>query len=220
MQADSFQDNISQSVKSDFTANGKIISLLNFLELHLPNFSEKMKITKGIDERILNQKLLRFFTGQNSLFVFIPENLDENRKNISKPDFGVYEKIKVADYNQQRFFDIECKRLYDKNKKEYVWGKTGGIQRFKENKHGVDLPFSAMIGYVEIENFDFWHKKVNSWILDKEERLKLTEIYKIAKLKSTHIRNKEKTKIALTHFWLSIDLEERITMAHTTNNIW
>ena len=206
MLADNFQNNKRQEVKSDFTSDGKIISLLNFLELHLPDFPIKMKVVKNTDERIINQKLLRFFSGQSLLFIFIPENLDEKGENISKPDFGIYEKIKVADYDQQRFFDIECKRLYDTTKsKQYVSGKTGGIQRFKENKHGVDLPYSAMIGYIEIENFNFWHKKVNSWISENEEHLKFVEINKIAKLKSIHKRNIEKTKIELSHFWVNIN---------------
>jgi len=206
MLADNFQNNKRQEVKSDFTSDGKIISLLNFLELHIPDFPIKMKVVKNTDERIINQKLLRFFSGQSSLFIFIPENLDEKGENISKPDFGIYEKIKVVDYDQQRFFDIECKRLYDTTKsKQYVSGKTGGIQRFKENKHGVDLPYSAMIGYIEIENFNFWHKKVNSWISENEEHLKFVEINKIAKLKSIHKRNIEKTKIELTHFWVKIE---------------
>lgn len=206
MLADNFQNIKRQSVNSDFTNYGKTVSLLKFLELHLPDFPVKMKLVKNTDERIINQKLLRYFSGQNSLFIFIPENLDEKGENISKPDFGVYEKIKVADYNQQRFFDIECKRLYHPTiSKQYVSGKTGGIQRFKENKHGVDLPYSAMIGYVEIEDYNFWHNQVNSWILEKEEHLKFIESNKIARLKSIHLRNKEKTKIELIHFWLNIN---------------
>ena len=206
MLADNFQNNKRQEVKSDFTSDGKIISLLKFLESHLPDFPYKMKVVKNTDERIINQKLLRFFSGQSLLFIFIPENLDEKGENISKPDFGVYEKIKVADCNQQRFFDIECKRLYDTTKsKQYVSGRTGGIQRFKENKHGVNLPYSAMIGYVEIEDFNFWHEKVNSWISEKEEYLQFVENNKIAKLKSIHKRNKEKTKIELIHFWVNIN---------------
>ncbi len=206
MLADNFQNIKRQPVNRDFNNYGKIVSLLKFLELHLPDFPVKMKLVKNTDERIINQKLLRYFSGKNSLFIFIPENLDEKGENISKPDFGVYEKIKVADYNQKRFFDIECKRLYHTTKsKQYVSGKTGGIQRFKENKHGVDLPYSAVIGYVEIENFNFWHKKVNSWISEKEEHLQFVEINRIAKLKSIHLRNKEKTKIELIHFWVNIN---------------
>ncbi len=209
MLADSFQNSKKKSVESDFTAIGKNISLLNFLTKYLPEFSENIKVHRNTDERIINQKLFRFFISKNPLYTFVPENLDETGENISKPDFGVYEELAVYDDNQIRFFDIECKRLYHTSKsKQYVSGKTGGIQRFKENKHGVDLPYSAMIGYVEIENFDFWQIKVNSWILEKfkdeTEYLKQVTIDKIAKLKSTHTRDKEKTKIELTHFWLNI----------------
>jgi len=67
------------------------------------------------------------------------------------------------------FFDIECKRINSKlsqqHVSQYVLDTTGGIQRFKLNKHGVDLPQSAMIGCVKTNNFDFFHKKVNSLIL-------------------------------------------------------
>ncbi|MDY0015726.1 MAG: hypothetical protein RBS13_05900 [Bacteroidales bacterium] len=95
--------------------------------------------------------------------------------------------------------------MYDKTKSiQYVSGKTGGIQRFKENKHGVGLLYSAMIGYIEIEDFNFWHNKVISWISEKTEHLKTIEIKEIAKLKSKHKRNIEKTPIELIHFWLDL----------------
>lgn len=211
MRADNFQNSKKQSVKSDFTANGKVISLLNFLELYLPLFPEKYTKNKDDDEWSLNEALFGFLDiySRNYAFQFIPEY---RYKNKSRPDFGVNEAksdetgIYTYDQNAKHFFDIECKRLYHTTKsQQYVFGKTGGIQRFKENKHGVDLPYSAMIGYVEIENFNFWHKKVNSWISDEKEHLKLPEIHEIAKLKSIHKRNKEKTKIELIHFWLNIN---------------
>ncbi len=214
MLADSFQYNTNKSVKSDFTANGKNISLLNFLELYLPLFQEKYTKNKDDDEWILNEALFIFLDiySRNYAFQFIPEY---RYKNKSRPDFGINEVkhdttgIYTYDQKVEHFFDIECKRLYDTNKsKQYVSGKTGGIQRFKENKHGVDLLYSAMIGYVEIKDFDFWQTKVNSWILetfkDKTECLEKVTINKIAKLKSAHIRNKEKTKIELIHFWINI----------------
>ena len=205
---------LTYSIESDFSINGKVDSLLFFLEIYLPEFPEKIQTKKNTDERIVNQKLLRFFRTKNSLYQFIPENQDETGINKSKPDFGVYEKefdkdgIEVYDDNQIRFFDIECKRLYDTTKsKQYVSDKKGGggIQRFKNNKHGVDLDHSAMIGYIETQNFDFWHGKVNSWILDKKEHLEMIDIQKIAKYKSTHKRiNSKKHSIELTHFWLNL----------------
>lgn len=195
------------SIESNFSANGKIASLLNFLEKHLTEFSGNRYLKTNTHEEILNQKLFRYLSCQNTAFVFIPENRDETGVNKSKPDFGVYEKYEVYDDNQKRFFDIECKRLYDITKsKQYVLGETGGIQRFKENKHGKGLPYSAMIGYVEIEDFYFWHNKVNSWISDKNEHLEEIAIKEIAKYKSTHKRiDTQKRPIELLHFWLNIN---------------
>ena len=203
--------------ESNFSADGKVISLLNFLEIHFTEFPKRIKIKRNTDERIINQKLLRFLCSKNSLYQFIPENQDETGIEKSKPDFGVYEKefdkngIEVYDDSQIRFFDIECKRLYNPLFKHYVKDKkTGGIQRFKENKHGVNLPHSAMVGYVEVENFSFWHSKVNSWISDKDEHLQILEINKIAKLKSNHkrnIQNKSIKPIELIHFWLKMNFQ-------------
>jgi len=195
------------SIESDFSADGKITSLLNFLEKYLPEFSGNIYLKMNIHEEILNQKLFRFLSCQNTAFDFIPEDRDETGKNKYRPDCGVYEKYKVYDDNQKRFFDIECKRLYHTSKsKQYVTGRTGGIQRFKENKHGKDLPSSAMIGYVEIEDFYFWQNKINSWISDKEECLEEVYIQRIAKYKSTHKRiNTQKKSIELSHFWLNIN---------------
>lgn len=202
------QKNVAKySVNSDFSLDGKVISVLNFLENYLPEFPKNNPIKKNTNEEIINQQLLRFFYSKNPLFYFASENLDETGMNKNKPDIGVYEKIEVYDKNQMRFFDIECKRLYHppSKSKQYVLGDTGGIQRFKDNNHGVDLPYSAMIGYVETKDFLFWQNKVNSWISDRKEHLEMLEIKKIAKLKSKHERDLQKTSIELTHFWLKMN---------------
>lgn len=207
-----YSDNIRQTSDyfedSDLLADNIIFSLLIFLEINLSEFPEKINIKPDTNEEIINQKLLRFLNSKNKLFSFVPENRDETGKDKRKPDFGVYEKIEIYDDNQKRFFDIECKRLYHPSKsKQYVSGKTGGIQRFKDNKHGVDLSYSAMVGYVETEDFSFWQKKVNSWISDKDEYLEMLEIKQIAKLKSTHKKITKET-IELTHFWLKMDFRD------------
>jgi len=215
MQADNISKKGKISVQSDLTANGRVISLLCFLENFLPIFPEKYKKNKEDEEWEINQELFSFLDiySRDNAFQLIPEY---RSKNKSKPDFGVREKkldetgIYIYDQKSEHFFDIECKRLYDTTiSKQYVSSKTGGIQRFKENKHGVDLPYSAMIGYVEIEDYNFWHNKVNSWISEKTEHLKQIEINKIAKYKSTHKRNIEKTSIELTHFWLYFNKKEK-----------
>ncbi|MFN0078150.1 MAG: hypothetical protein ACKVY0_16975 [Prosthecobacter sp.] len=81
----------------------------------------------------------------------------------------------------QRFYAIEAKRLptpRDPKKdrtREYVCGDwdrakdakkpiSGGIERFKENKHGEGLPRSAMIAFVQEGTLDEWFIEVNGWI--------------------------------------------------------
>lgn len=87
--------------------------------------------------------------------------------------------------SHQRFYAIEAKRLPtppDPKKKrdrerEYVCGDwqratdtkkpiSGGIERFKENKHGEGLGRSGMVAFVQSETFGHWSKKVNEWILE------------------------------------------------------
>ncbi len=199
------------SVQSNFSVDGKVVSVINFLEKYLPEFPEKFTKSKEDEEWDLNEALFGFLDiyARNFAFQFIPEY---RYKNKSRPDFGVKE-VKLDktggyfyDQKSEHFFDIECKRLSPKHY-EYVSGKTGGIQRFKENRHGVNLPYSAMIGYIETEDFSFWQSKVNSWISDKKEHLEILEIKQIAKLKSTH-RKITKETIELTHFWLKMNFQD------------
>ena len=212
MYSDRKKQVVKHSIESDFSANGKVISILNFLEKKLPEFPEKFAKNEDEDEWDLNEALFSFLEiySRNFAFQFIPEY---RYKSKSRPDFGIKE-VKsnetggyFYDQKAEHFFDIECKRLYHPTRSQkYVSGNTGGIQRFKENKHGVDLPYSAMIGYVEINDFNFWRNKVNSWISNKEECLEEVVIQKIAKYKSTHKRiDLSKPSIELFHFWLNIN---------------
>ncbi len=198
----------TQSIPSEFSISGKIISVLTFLEINLHEFSEKYEKEKEDDEWILNEKLFELLNIQsrNMLFQFIPEY---KYKNKSKPDFGIKEVKKneigrfVCDFSSEHFFDIECKRLYDVYNNDYV---RSGIQRFKENRHGVDFPQSAMIGYVETNDFDYWHTKVNSWIHEPDEKLKLISNSVVRKLQSRHLRkDSNHNAIDLTHFWIQIN---------------
>lgn len=210
MHSDLIKDKTKRTEQSEFSANGRVNSVLNFLENHLYDFTINFELSDDVDEWKLNEELFCFLDtySRQCFFQFIPEY---KYKNNCKPDFGIKEVKKdsrglfVYDPKSEHFFDIECKRLYNPKIKEYVHGKAGGIQRFKENKHGVDLAHSAMIGYVETNDFDFWHEKVNSWIPDQNEYLKIIKISKIAKIESKHSRtNSQNLTIELTHFWLKM----------------
>lgn len=72
---------------------------------------------------------------------------------------------------------FEAKRLNSTlgkgREKEYVLGEyrqgkrvknSGGIERFKNGQHGSDVQHAAIIGYIQTDTPDYWHKKVNGWI--------------------------------------------------------
>lgn len=69
---------------------------------------------------------------------------------------------------------IECKRLPipaggDRDEREYVVtrvGVGGGIQRYKEGKHGAAHVRAAIIAYVQEHDFDHWFTLIGNWIRD------------------------------------------------------
>ena len=123
--------------------------------------------------------------------------------------------FKTFSLHEPSIFVIEAKRLRKKSGKDYVKGKTGGIERFKRQKHGKAFTTAAMLGYVEEEDFSFWHGKVNSWIddlihaTDKElkwenqDKLKKVKVAEIGEYSSGHSRISE-GPITLHHFWINL----------------
>lgn len=141
--------------------------------------------------------------------------------------------------SHQRFYAIEAKRLPtppDPKKerdreREYVCGDwqrahdrrkpiSGGIERFKENKHGEDLPRGGMVAFVQDKSFDHWSTQVNGWIADlstaklpcfkaswsaadqltspSNERDEQREHV------SSHLRPPNSQSITLRHFWVQL----------------
>lgn len=79
-----------------------------------------------------------------------------------------------------KLYIVEAKRLPTGTgirEREYIYGSfrsgspSGGIQRFKTGDHGYGLPKSALLGYVEENDFSYWHKTINDWIADKAKEL-------------------------------------------------
>ncbi|WP_192347810.1 hypothetical protein [Algoriphagus sp. Y33] len=142
-----------------------------------------------------------------SNFYFLPEN---SQKGSSKIDIGIYKGANL-------FFTIEAKVLptpKDSKRKEheYVFGKGGGIERFREEDHGVDnrnnlLSECGMIAYVKSQDFNHWFSTINQWVLDaswpENEKLQIVSFDKIARLKSNHLR-KGGSQVILHHFWVDV----------------
>ena len=64
-----------------------------------------------------------------------------------------------------------------------------------------------MIAYVKENDFEFWHHKVNQWIIDANwndsEQLQKVYINAIARLRSSHKRS-DNTEVILYHFWVYV----------------
>ena len=138
------------------------------------NFYAKELVNYLFDKQRENEK--RKIEKKDKIFVsFNFINQDDSGDKIKTRGIKPTMDIRVyLPYQPKHIFDIEAKRLYDKNLKTYVVGRTGGIERFKRNSHGQGLNQCAILGYIEIENFNFWHDKINTWL--KEESAKASDL--------------------------------------------
>ncbi len=176
-----------------------------------------------IQEREYNfsfSRLLQGIIGRSSLSGAISFH-DEYQEEMFAPKKkkGLGRQIDLAiclQHTGERIFAIEGKRLYNKNNKQYVSGNTGGICRFKREQHGKELAKACIVGFMENNDFSFWHQKINSWI--DEEKAKSTELEWnenealsslesnksiLSKCNSLHARI-SKTPIELFHFWVNV----------------
>lgn len=195
--------------------------IMNFLEVGLEKLI--IKSEKDDDEDDLTQKLVQISLALDSVWVFIQQR--KSKKNKFKEDIGVSPKHDETNI----FFVLEAKRLdtrlRSEREKEYVVGRfykskyvdSGGIERFKKEKHGKEFIYSGMIGYVQTDEFDIWENKINTWIEDEivsatsselvwGEKDKLINRNKnsfVSRYYSTHNCISHK-KIYLEHLWVKL----------------
>lgn len=154
--------------KDNFKPEGVILSILSFINSNLPLFVvNKQQVNPNKIESSYNSQLSMFLNARRSMETFLFHNSPE-QENGRVPDIGVPTIQSINSNNYESIFDIECKRLNIQlsHVKQYVSGNTGGIQRFKLNQHGVNLPYSAMIAYVENQTSEYWFEQINQWIIN------------------------------------------------------
>jgi len=117
-------------------------------------------------------------------FFFQHQNIEDAKENTSTDfaAFGTYAYAEAYSYEGEEFplVKFEAKRLNStlpkKREREYVIGEynkrkqtrnSGGIERFKNLRHGKDIVNAAIIGYVQTDTFDHWNEKINKWIKDE-----------------------------------------------------
>lgn len=190
--------------------NQTVKRILVFIKTHLPEFEKLFRsstLTINLEDDI-SKELLRFFNDkariENLLFQF------NEKKGV---DFTVFI-LRPFTMGASSIFMIEAKRL-DKNKRDYVSGRTGGIERIKreQDEFGKHLNIGAMLGYIQNENQLFWENRINSWIDDlihKETDLiwnfkdKLQTDTEIADYSSSHQKVSGKM-ITLFHYWIMLN---------------
>ncbi|TAL67440.1 MAG: hypothetical protein EPN82_14615 [Bacteroidetes bacterium] len=216
----SFKPNDFRNTIPNTTSKSVLLFLYKVLNgINLNNYDfeigdRESLLTNNIIVPYLNHK------ANEDNFQFTFNSNPGNKMNQSNVDIGV-----VTFSNYKIIFTIECKRLptpkgSNRCEKEYVCGKLGGIERFKRNTHGVDIygnpiKINAMLGYIEMEDFEYWFEKINKWIEEKaqqenseliwtnNDKLRKKEFNKIAISYSSHKRI-DLSNLKLYHFWIKL----------------
>ena len=225
---------LTLNIETDTSVQG----VLACLNLNLPLFAKKQKGEIKMNEDGLTQRLCRFLNRNIGSFPFLfdKEDMENDKKgNSFRVDIGTYSQTETIIVNDREFtadetfFKIEAKRLSKlekSRKREYVIGRedkdgkyinSGGIERFKKGIHGKNLIHAALIGYVQLYDFTYWHQSINGWILDlskekptfwsDKEMLKNESFTtELATYVSYHIRKQKgiKDEIKLNHFWIDL----------------
>jgi hypothetical protein len=221
-----------QNIVEKASTKGYVDKLLSFLELHLPDFTDEFVVNSSINENDITELLYKHLTKRKRFnkedveypFDFQPEKPQKKREAKGHPKrVDIAANLLVADRDLQVIFTIEAKKLpTDKEngirEKEYVnhtnskSKPAGGIQRYKEELHGIDdqghlIPRNGIIAYTSGKSHVDWFDKVNVWIDEcswgKQERLVNKYYSKVSKFTSNH-KTTSNRNVCLEHFWIEV----------------
>lgn len=160
-------------------------AILDFILDQLPRWRDRADRPQGTSETVLTSQLCAHLNSVTrrapgfDCLQFRTEEADEvepSRKIdlVAAPatDVLIVQGRSYSDF--QTILPIECKRLpippdKSRDEREYVTSKVGvggGIQRFKEGKHGAAHERAALIAYVQAHTFDHWFVAISGWIRD------------------------------------------------------
>jgi hypothetical protein len=233
MLANSFSSSFSIGVPN-FTYSFKLEDVYERTLLEaVPEFIHGLisyKRTKSLDEEGFSQEyvtaLNRCLINNPKGILAVPEYKDfytVGANPVRRVDFAFVSSEQGA--SKIKLYTVEAKRLptgTGTREKEYIYGSfsngspSGGIQRFKTGDHGYGLPKSALLGYVEENDFSYWHKTINDWIAVKAEELpdEWQKDEQLQKLNIDSIQNfsvsrsvayRESDTMGLFHLWIKIN---------------
>lgn len=164
--------------------NTIITTIYNYLSSILSAFKGK----NHENENAITNRLCKSLNARKPTeysFYFHHQNIEDEKENTSTDfaAFGTYgyaQENDIEDEDSPSLIKFEAKRfsssLPTKREKEYVCGEysggkciknSGGIERFKNGRHGKDVVNAAMVGYIQTDSPKHWFKKVNEWIQEQ-----------------------------------------------------
>jgi hypothetical protein len=194
--------------------------VIEFIENNISTFINEY--VDGSNEKGLNNNFAICMNNQidKESFTFHHGYVEDTTTgNSSEVDIGI-----IINSQKKAFFVLEAKRLDTLEKyreREYIIANKsngGGIERFKRDKHGNGLVLSGMIGYIQIDDFDTWKDKINSWIdeeikspsssdliwITNDKLVEENQNTQTAQYTSIHNRLSKKD-INLTHLWIKLN---------------
>ena len=212
--------------------NQSLEAIISFVRKQLSRWVADPDTNKNEAENGLNESLCGFLNIQSRsdlpLCHFMHEVSQRGRRKVdfaAKPVQHILVEGHLYTKNDPVFV-IEGKLLPPPGKKrerEYLTGLdgeiTGGVQRFKLGEHGGKFDRAAIVGYVMKNNFQYWHKTINSWIdelilsdhylewRESEKLILIQDDKQIAHSISNNFRDAAKCKsntILLHHFWVNM----------------
>jgi hypothetical protein len=204
--------------------NQELINIFSYIDFSIDKFYD-FYITYGDSEKEnrVTDLLVACFEEHLSSFnggyfsIRFSKNSTEKKSN-REPDIGVFLRKTIKPFKPIIVF--EAKRLYDSSHScEYVYGDTGGIERFKRCNHASDDDICGMIGYIQNKDPNYWFIKINNWIsklanenTDKtidwtreSEKLKLENSFvRVQKYSSLNYRKAKNDSIRILHYFIEL----------------
>lgn len=213
-------------------------AIINVIYGYLSSILSVFKAKNDENENAITNRLCKSLNSRKPSeypFHFHHQNVEDDKENTST-DFAVFGTYAYAlendidDTDSPSLIKFEAKRLNSslpiKREKEYVCGEytgrtrvknSGGIERFKNERHGKDVINAGIIGYVQTESPTHWLTKVNEWI---QEQIASPSDSKLTWVNDDELKPNSNVghlsdytslshrisgdKIKLRHFWIDI----------------
>jgi hypothetical protein len=201
--------------------------LIEFIKKHISEFPEYLTTVSGNIEKEnhitapLDDYLGDRVREDNLPYKFQNQTPDRDSNRITDIAVKIQRSEKGKFHTENSAFCwIEAKRLkFPNHSNEYVFGDTGGIERFKRGHHAPKLLFSIMVGYIQDHDANYWLERVNDKIMDlsknstdgtiewsEQDKLQSEngDLFSIFLAKSENSRLKQNDKIILHHYWVKV----------------